>query len=1092
MGVACGGLDTDLKRACNAPTDCAEGFACVAFTCVDGSREDSDTDGDGLRDVEETQGWEVVVDEQGFGRDVDAEFLTRRNVTSDPLRADTDGDGLDDGDEFIERSDPRRGDTDGDGLGDAEEKFRWRSTLTSVDSDGDATVPGSTTLPLAALFDGAEVDNFTSPTLADSDGDGLSDFEERDSALRDPRVAEIPRAVITIPQQNTLTVQMNVTYTDETTTEVTYGEQFSTTNSTSQSRTDTESTAVTIAASSGGEGFFDDLEFSKQGAIKFFGGKALEFGRSAACQARTSEQVRFDQDDPGLLEQALGAVEGLVGDIFNATGLGGSELCEAPTPETTNTTSVSLTRESARSATESYSEYRRESKTRTETAANGTVSLSILVDNVGISTFELVNPTLTMMQWEPSPRAGADFGSGAYRTLATLSATSGGVLDGDGNRTITLAPDDPPVEIQLANTEVNADFIKGFLARPQAIFFSPASFELNDVAGVNFDFLTEQTYGRTAVLAIDDGVGPVQRFQVATNVDRTADGELAGARMGTLLDDVLDIPYTVRNVERVASDGTTVMVDELESIGNLANQRAANRGDPVNGIAGASEGLWVVYVKREPQGRPELPFEEMRLLPGDEVRLVYIRDIDGDGMMAREEAIYGTSDDDTDSDDDGLTDFQEAKVGWNVTVAYEDGSGTAQTVSYRVTSSPTEPDADGDTLTDPQERMLGTDPNNPDTDDDGLSDGCEFEPLNTGLTVDNQTCATTPIVAYVGGNSFNDWFIIVDLFSDGTMSMTTPESANNPVDANGSDATDIAFTPDGRHAYVSGNGGFKVTALDVEPSTGSPTLNPYQQIDDGGGLSDYVAVEVHPSGRWAYLLDRGPDQDGVWTYEINDDTQPGKLDQIDFENGDIFGPEDIVVPPSGDVVIVLGSGADIGFYEILTGPQEGQLNLAEEIEKTAADPFWNDMEVSADGRLLYLVGGDQLAVKVLDTELFTLTPVTGSPFALGTSAERVAVDPLGRFLYSWNTTEVFLHRVNPTTDTVALVDLDGDGLNGVTGVNPGSGVRAVTVEASGRYLYVVGDDIVSYDIADDGTLDEIQRISLFRTGYSIEILSLTQ
>ncbi len=524
--TGCGGLDTDLKKACNQPSDCAEGFACVSFQCVDGSREDSDTDGDGLRDVEEAGGWEVVVDEQGFGRDVDAEFLTRRDVTSDPFRADTDGDGLFDGDEFIERSDPRRSDTDGDGLSDSEEKFRWRSTLTSVDSDGDATVAGSTTLPLAALFDGAEVENFTSPTLADTDGDGQSDFEERDSALRDPRVAEIPRASIRIPPQNTLTVQMNVTYTDEETTEVTYGQEFSTTDTTATSRIDTESTAVTIAASSGGEGFFDDLEFSKQGALKFFGGKALEFGRSAACQARTSEQVRFSQDDPNLLEQAVGAVEGFVGDIFNATGLGDTELCEAPTPETTNTTSVSLTRESSRSATESYSEYRREAKTRTETAANGTVSLSIEVDNVGLSTFELVNPTLTMMQWEPSPRAGADFGSGAYRTLATLSLTGGGEDDGNGNQTVTIAPDGPPAELQLANTNVNADFIKGFLARPQAIFFSPANFELNDQAGVNFDFLTEQTYGRTAVLAIDDGVAPVQRFQ------RRPDG-FGGARRRT-------------------------------------------------------------------------------------------------------------------------------------------------------------------------------------------------------------------------------------------------------------------------------------------------------------------------------------------------------------------------------------------------------------------------------------------------------------------------------------------------------------------------------------------------------------------------------
>ncbi len=64
---ACGGLDTDMKQAWNAPADCSQGFACVAFECVEGILEDSDTDGDGLRDVEEAQGWEVVVDEQGFG-----------------------------------------------------------------------------------------------------------------------------------------------------------------------------------------------------------------------------------------------------------------------------------------------------------------------------------------------------------------------------------------------------------------------------------------------------------------------------------------------------------------------------------------------------------------------------------------------------------------------------------------------------------------------------------------------------------------------------------------------------------------------------------------------------------------------------------------------------------------------------------------------------------------------------------------------------------------------------------------------------------------------------------------------------------------
>ncbi len=525
------------------------------------------------------------------------------------------------------------------------------------------------------------------------------------------------------------------------------------------------------------------------------------------------------------------------------------------------------------------------------------------------------------------------------------------------------------------------------------------------------------------------------------------------------------------------------MVEELESIGALSNQRAEDRGDPVRGVAGDAEGLWIVYVKREDQSAPDLPFDEIRLFAGDEVRLVYIRDIDGDGLMAREEAIYGTGDVDAgsvDSDDDGLTDFQEVKVGWEVTVAYNDGS--PKTASYRVTSVPTESDADGDTLTDPQERSLGTDPNNPDTDDDGLSDGCELQPLDTNHTVDNEMCLASPVVAYLGGDSFNDWFEILELGTDGTMNLIT-----NPVPSGGSDATDIVFTPDGRNAYVSGNGSFKVTALNVDPASGTPTLNPFQQIEDGGGLSDYLRVAVHPNGRYAYLLDRGPDQDGVWTYEINDDTQPGKLDQIDFENGDISGPEDLVIPPDGSVVIVLGSTGDIGFYAI---DAMGMLNLENEVEKTPADPFWVDIELSADGQYLYLLADTELAVMAIDTSARTLTPIPGSPFAVPEDgAFSLAVDPLGRFVYTRDNFELFLHRVNPT-GTIALVDIDGDGLNGTTGY-PLSNLRDLEVEASGRWLYAVGADVVSFGIESDGTLTEVDRIVGINRA-NIEVLSLVQ
>jgi hypothetical protein len=71
-----------------------------------------------------------------------------------------------------------------------------------------------------------------------------------------------------------------------------------------------------------------------------------------------------------------------------------------------------------------------------------------------------------------------------------------------------------------------------------------------------------------------------------------------------------------------------------------------------------------------------------------------------------------------DSDQDGLTDYEEAVLGWYVTVNAE--------AEYLVRSSPSRPDSDADGLPDLAEQVIGTDPNKTDSDGDGLSDYNEF------------------------------------------------------------------------------------------------------------------------------------------------------------------------------------------------------------------------------------------------------------------------------------------------------------------------------------------------------------------------------
>lgn len=177
-----------------------------------------DDDGDGLVNRVEEIGWEVAWYPVGTDPD-DPSTASRRDVTSDPDRFDTDGDGLsdleeletcrdrnDDGvcspHEYFGPLDPRDVDTDGDGLTDFEE-------INGVSFPADASNPLRHTDPLVAdtdgdgRSDGEEVQDgwlvvvangagrmvYSDPVRADADGDGLNDADEK-AVGTDPNAAD--------------------------------------------------------------------------------------------------------------------------------------------------------------------------------------------------------------------------------------------------------------------------------------------------------------------------------------------------------------------------------------------------------------------------------------------------------------------------------------------------------------------------------------------------------------------------------------------------------------------------------------------------------------------------------------------------------------------------------------------------------------------------------------------------------------------------------------------------------------------------------------------------------------------------------------
>jgi hypothetical protein len=122
-----------------------------------------DSDGDGMPD-----GWEV---KNGFNP-----------LAGTDARADPDNDGLTNLQEYQNDTDPRDADSDDDGLSDGDEVNTHSTDPNNRDSDGDG------------LSDGDEVNTHsTDPNNRDSDGDGLSDGDEVNTHSTDPNNADSDR-----------------------------------------------------------------------------------------------------------------------------------------------------------------------------------------------------------------------------------------------------------------------------------------------------------------------------------------------------------------------------------------------------------------------------------------------------------------------------------------------------------------------------------------------------------------------------------------------------------------------------------------------------------------------------------------------------------------------------------------------------------------------------------------------------------------------------------------------------------------------------------------------------------------------------------
>ncbi|MDZ7706934.1 MAG: hypothetical protein U5J97_03370 [Trueperaceae bacterium] len=133
---------------------------------VDDAADFIDTDQDGLSDTDETSNCDIAVNG------------ATRNACSSKYEPDTDGDGLPD---LLERrlgTDPQRADTDGDNLSDFDEVDL--ATFNTFDASFDAgQFRRDCDAADRCFYDEAgSAAHGSDPRNADSDGDGLSDYDE--------------------------------------------------------------------------------------------------------------------------------------------------------------------------------------------------------------------------------------------------------------------------------------------------------------------------------------------------------------------------------------------------------------------------------------------------------------------------------------------------------------------------------------------------------------------------------------------------------------------------------------------------------------------------------------------------------------------------------------------------------------------------------------------------------------------------------------------------------------------------------------------------------------------------------------------------
>lgn len=336
----------------------------------------------------------------------------------------------------------------------------------------------------------------------------------------------------------------------------------------------------------------------------------------------------------------------------------------------------------------SWSNGKSKSETHSKTLSAATIKVPIKLKNPSPISYSVKNVTISISRLAHNgPRS-------TLLPLVTIQKSDVG----------TLAPNSESIvytiEAELPNTDVGKQ-LENLLKYSNGLKVEIAGYSItmfkSGVAGANdFTQALTKVRAKTASVYIDcgrDSGRTPKHYNVSVknlyNHDATSLETLyKRVTLKDIFDNILKLPQGSASGYELTDTGY------IKSIYGVSNNSDLKNGAWYINIKTIESEKKMMYLF-SPKTDCYKKLEEIYVNPGDAISIIYDVDMDEDGLLRNEELLHGTRDDNNDSDGDGLNDFEEIYGWYKSSIGLVSKYSDSET-SKKVFTNPCLKDTDGD------------------------------------------------------------------------------------------------------------------------------------------------------------------------------------------------------------------------------------------------------------------------------------------------------------------------------------------------------------------------------------------------------------